>query len=850
MEITNSLTLNPEPSPDLGMKSNMTATTSMKFTAGLVLALYHACAAVAQGQTNAPAGRDRVLENRFIARRISTEGVLATRAIENKLSGRSYAFDQPDEFRITFDGGKLALTAKDFTVSAVEESTAARCVVSLADPKTGVKVRVTYWLPENAHWVAKRLEVEPAGRLVNEIDVERLPFGTAAAFERFDVRHDSYPPWDWPGGRPVYIDRQLFAGLEYPAGYNEQGKDGVLRLHHFPGRRAEKVESKTAVVGVAPDKPGARVEDAFALYLARIRIHPPRRFVLWDAYFQAPDYSDDHVRRKIEDAGRVFRQQGLKLDATLVDGGWTDPKSLMEENPRAPGRLELVRNLSKELLDAPIGVHVLTHGRRWTINRKWMAENFDMVDEEAYCFADSRASDLETRNLLDLQKRHRIAAFKFDWGKFNCGRRGHSGHIDGEAYSREAITDATIRMLAAIHAADPGVYLYNTGWYSPWWLMHYDAVYSGENDYNVALAGIPAATWNDLQVSWRDQVVYRNLVAPRPQFPLSAVMNHSPITYQWTNDKFKADHGPLSSYADVFVMNFLRGNALFEMYMNLSNFDDGQRRIWAQVMAWAKANDRILLADSRFVGGEPFQGGVYGYAHFTDANDGLVGLRNPSLFAQPFAFALDEQIGFHPGGAPRALRVVYPFEATLGMDFKYGDRVEIPRLERAGVMVVACGPVRMESATVRRFPAKPGVRVVSKTESPGALDAVVEIQIPDGAQYTLVSLVRVSSIPEQKGVTEAFAVDGAPSVAKRSQNGTGSGKPAKWDLVDGWVLNELPLAKGKRSVSVKIAGAQGPVKLWLAAEGAQDDALPIFKTGLPAAWKDAARCEWPLLPTP
>ncbi len=811
-------------------------------------AMVTACLSFAQAE--ATAERVHVIENRHIARRISADGRLETLSIENKLAGRTFRFEQPDEFRIVLDGGKLELMAKDFEGITVEQATPTRFVAYLSDPDSGVKARVSYWIPDNAHWIAKKLDVEPGGHLVNIIEVERLPFGNEAVFERFDVRHESFIPWDWPAGRPVFIDRQIFAGLEYPAGCNETSRNGVLRLYHHPGRIEKVVASKTAVIGVAPDQPGARVEDAFSLYLGRIRMRPPSRFILWDAYFHRGALSDEAVRKKIDDARLLFGQPGQKLDATLIDGGWSNPRSLMEEDPGAPGRIDLVRRLSRERLGAPIGLHVISHGVRHTIDKKWLAANFDMINGEAYCFADNRAADLQIKNLLDLLARYNIAAFKFDWGRFACGQRGHKGHIDGESYAREAITDNHIRMLTAIHEADPDVFLYNTGWYSPWWLMHYDAIYSGEDDYNTVLIGAPATTINNLQLSWRDQVIYRNIVEPRTQFPLNSAMNHSPITYKWTDDRHKSDQGPLSSYADVFLFNFLRGSAFIEMYMNLSNFDEQHRKIWAQVSAWALANDRILLADTRHIGGEPFKDEVYGYAHFAPNNDGIIGIRNPSLSAKPFVFTLDEAVGFHPGGGIRGLRVAYPYESSLGQSFRYGGRVEIPAVERASVMILECVPPAAVGRTVRPQPAKPAATVTAWEAQPGSLSAELSIQVPSGASYSLVTLARVDSYRNQGGIKEQFTVDGAPALARRSQNAKGFAKPRGWEPRDGWVVNELPLEQGKRTVSLRIDGAQGTIEAWIAAEGPQDDALPAFRSGLPAAWKNAARVEWPLQSKP
>jgi len=333
--------------------------------------------------------------------------------------------------------------------------------------------------------------------------------------------------------------------------------------------------------------------------------------------------------------------------------------------------------------------------------------------------------------------------------------------------------------------------------------------------------------------------------------PLSALMNHSPITYKWQQDMYKSEQGPLRTYADVYVWEFMRGNGLIEMYMNVLNMTEPQHKLWGQVSAWAVANDRILLADSRFIGGQPYKEDVYGYAHFTADNDGLVGVRNPALHAQPFTFTLDEKAGFKNNGMTHEMRVIFPYMMPMGNQFKYGDKVFLPKVERDGVVVMEFRAAPKGSVPVLRpervEPAQPETKKISLTSEGAAAAAEYEITVPAGAAYSLTVIARAPSYKDQSGISASFTLNGAPAEPKTTKNHDGyDGTPPGWEISAGWIVYELPLKEGKNTVSLKVNGAPGGTEAWVFAEMLQDDTLPQFVTGLPAAWKAAARSEWKL----
>ncbi len=797
--------------------------------------------------------KECVLENDFLKRKIvSDEYGVHTTELLNKLTGKTYEITSAG-FRFTADGGTIELRSSDFETLSLQD-TQDSCVYELENKEYSIKVIMKFSIEPGRHWTRKEIEIVAGeDRLINEVEVERLRAGVSSV-QRFDTEHDSKPPWHWAGGRPLFVDGQLFLGLEYPAGYNDE-ENGLFILHHYPGRKGS-VKAKPAVIGVAENKVNHRVEDAFRDYLNTIRYKPARRFILWNGYFNKINmdggpsdiYTGSMLKKKFQTAKRAFNDVGALLDCVLMDGGWADPQSLMEEDRRAPGRVKETLKMSRKYLDAPLGLHVITHGIRTTIDKHWLGENFDMIDDEAYCFADPRAADLQIRNLLAIQRRYKIAAFKFDWGRYTCTKTDHRGHLPGERYAREAITDNQIRMLTELHNADPECYLFNTGWYSPWWLMHYEAVFSGEDDFNYALVGPPGMSRNSLQATWRDAVIYRNIVEPQTQFPLDALMNHSPVSWRWFSDYQKYDQGPLDSFADLILINFLRGNGLIEFYYNIFNLNERERQVWGAIVKWARANDEILLSDSKHFGGDPFKGDIYGYAHFKNDNRGIIGIRNPEILASEYTIVLDEKIGFNDIGKPHRVRISYPYEAVLGSDFKYGDKISVS-LERGRLIVMD-----IEQAAAKSLPEITDFDIVSHGQAEArklALSATAEnvsgaysFNVPANLNASLVFLTNSASYLDQKDFIMTSEMNGEPYEPERIENCLGKGEPAfDFEPHDGWVIHKFKLPEGESSVTFDLKAGDAVVQAWLMTETPGSEIFSLFKTGLPAIWVNTLKSE-------
>ena len=324
---------------------------------------------------------------------------------------------------------------------------------------------------------------------------------------------------------------------------------------------------------------------------------------------------------------------------------------------------------------------MITSGVKPMVDKDWLkAEGYDMIYHKdkshgAYCFADPRVFTEFRDNLVDNVKQYGIASYKFDWGHFKCGQDGHRGHLRGEEYGFEAGAANFRRVHQALRQANPDIFLFNTGWYSPWWLWTYDAVFSAGADYNFGLAGPPAFSTASLLCTWRDATIRGNLVRWSPFFPLNSLMTVDPISYWWHEWEVRAE-SPLRPFTDYFLTAGLRGTQMTEIYNNISAWSDEHADAAVAILKWMKANDDVILASTRYLGGDPLRGEPYGYAHFTRDNRGILVVRNPDLQPHSITVALDESTGMWPDEKEYVVRRVYPSTLVLSETVKYGSKCE------------------------------------------------------------------------------------------------------------------------------------------------------------------------------
>ena len=169
-----------------------------------------------------------------------------------------------------------------------------------------------------------------------------------------------------------------------------------------------------------------------------------------------------------------------------------------------------------------------------------------------------------------------------------------------------------------------------------------------------------------------DATIHGNIVRWSPFFPINSLMTCDPISYYWHIWRLSSESA-LRPFTDYFVTACLRGTQLTEIYNNIAAWSNEHADAAVAVLKWMKDNDEVILASTRYVGGDPLAGEPYGYAHFTKGNRGIIVIRNPSLQPHTMQILLDETAGMWPSKERYVIRVVYPFTKALPETVTYGS---------------------------------------------------------------------------------------------------------------------------------------------------------------------------------
>jgi len=609
--------------------------------------------------------------NRFVDREITiSKGTIRTRLLHNKLTGKKLKIASR-EFMIRIDGGTV-LTNRDFTVQE-RVLRKGRLRFLLSAKKHELDVELIYTIRPRDFYMHKVLGIMKTDHLVNEIDVESFRISGA-------------PRFTFGGfGQPIFVDRQLFIGLEYPAGHNIARMDKSISLRHYPGRTG-RITSKRAVIGVCPDTVNNRIRDWFLKYVENNRARKRKGFFLVYgqtipqrhrgslAAFKSIEYWEFEKGRKL------FAKYGISVDALYVKSNqaWVDPQSVMGELPEAQQfvPLGLIQKEAKEQIGASMGFHLNTGGGRNSSDHKWFAKHFDMISERYYCLADPRVSAELGKNLLHLQKKYQAKWFMFDWlwwkKAWECPKRGHRGHLHGARYSREAITDSFIKLTRKLRRQDPDVYLDDLEVeLSPWWLFYADSLwnYVGEG-----------AVISDEEID----ICMKTWLEKNTVFPLLNTLHSGALPRAIPARKTQAYIRRLSLENELW--NYLRGS---EMHGSSRNEE------LVRVMAWAETRKDILLANTTPMLVNGGDCSVHGYAHFLPDNQGLVGLRNYSLWKEAdISLRLDERAHFYRReNAFHRAKIIYPYEEVLPGLYTYDDTLEL-KVAGGRLLVLEIVPVK------------------------------------------------------------------------------------------------------------------------------------------------------------
>lgn len=235
----------------------------------------------------------------------------------------------------------------------------------------------------------------------------------------------------------------------------------------------------------------------------------------------------------------------------------------------------------------------------------------------------------------DLMVRNGVNQFKFD----GFG----SSDIVWPGSQFTSNYDAMIALVGEARRVKPELFVNATvgSFPSPFWLRYADSIWRQGGDTGSAGVGTQREQW----ITYRDGETYKNIVSKAKLYPLNSLMLHGIVRARGmygggtTGQSFRNE---VRSY-------FGSGTQLQELYVSPELLQPSDWDILAEAANWSRDNAQTLR-DTHWVGGDPKQLKVYGWAAWSPAK-GILTLRNPSTSPQSFAIDLQAQLEL-PSGAP------------------------------------------------------------------------------------------------------------------------------------------------------------------------------------------------------
>jgi len=456
-------------------------------------------------------------------------------------------------------------------------------------------------------------------------------------------------------GSPVVVGT-FFCGCENPMAENRVSADHEVscRLTRNAELKDGETLSQGFVLGVA--EPG-QIRRGVLAYINSARAHPTRPFLHYNSWFDIAwdkqKFNETQCLDAIDQFGQqLVRERGVRLDSFLLDDGWDDNKTLWQFHSGFPPGFSPLKAAAAKY-DFGIGVWVSPFGGYDLAKQQRLqyASQFGYeTNGSGFSLAGPKYYALFHEICLKMIETYGVNQFKFDG--LAAGARANEDGLTRDG-------DAMLKLVADLRTAAPDLYINQTTgtWPSPFWLLDVDSTWRGGADHDFQGTG----SWCQQWMTYRDAQTYHNVVKVAPLYPLNSLMLHGII--------YAKNAAHLTSMSDADFASQTReffgtGTQLQELYLtpsglNRQNWDD-----LAEAARWARRNADVL-ADSHWVGGDPGQSEVYGYAAWSPRL-GILTLRNPT--DKPLAMTTDLATFFElPTNGPAEFQLTSPWKSEANL---------------------------------------------------------------------------------------------------------------------------------------------------------------------------------------
>lgn len=601
-----------------------------------------------------------VLENNVLSCNWSvSDGQLTPKRVMDKLSASTLDLSETGCFQLVLDGGRI-VKASDLRIIGkpeirnlepnpescrlAERFAGKEISVMLASPDGNLNVNWTAILRDGSNCVRQRISFETKNEAIDfeQLTLWELPATKAEVKGTVD-------------GSPVVVGNMFFA-FEYPLSkiHKPQRQSRLMRCSLPYSSRLEpgKPLTYSSVVGVVPDR---QLRRGFLYYIERQRVHPYRPFLHYNSWYDI-GYGPEQIQtgqfvEVVELFGKeLTEKRKVGMASFVLDDGWDDPASLWLFHEGFPNGFTPLRR-AVERYDSVLGAWLSPFGGYGEAKQKRLKygrqQSFE-TNKSGFSLAGpkyfGRFRDVCVKMIHDYDLNY----FKFD----GIGVGGRPAGTTAE-FARDM--DALLRLMGELRRVKPGVFINTTTgtWSSPYWLWYCDSTWRSGRDWGKHGAG----TQRQQQVTYRDKETYHNVVRRAPLYPLNSLMTQGIMIAN--HGLPNATEGLIEDIRDFFAS----GTNCQELYITPSMLGPKHWDALAEAAKWSADNSDVLV-DTHWVGGDPAEGQIYGWASWAERK-GILSLRNPS--DEPGRITIDIDNTFElPKGAAQSYSLKSPWKEDTG----------------------------------------------------------------------------------------------------------------------------------------------------------------------------------------
>jgi hypothetical protein len=428
----------------------------------------------------------------------------------------------------------------------------------------------------------------------------------------------------------------------------DRGVRAVCRLRRDTTLQKGRSLSQSAVMGVVP--PG-QLRRGFLHYVERERVAPYRPFLHYNSWYdiawgQREKMNSDECVEVIDSYGaELTTKRGVQLDSFVFDDGWDDPKTLWQilEKNFPEGFTPLQRAAVR--YGSNIGIWLSPWGGYGQAKADRLAygktQGFE-TGKAGFSLTGPKYFDRFRQSCVGFVEKYNVNFFKFD---------GTDASLLNE-------TEALLRLCEQLYSLNDKMYIsITTGtWASPFWLLGADSVWRGGGDMGFYGPGGKREQW----LTYRDKLTFQNMVKGGPLYPLNSFMNQGIAHAIWGTANLPVNAEEFAHEVHSF---FAIGTSLQELYISPSRMTGQMWDILAEGAKWSRNNSDVLV-DTHWVGGDPAEGQIYGWAAWSKRK-GILSLRNPHDKSAKITIDISKVFEL-PIGAARKYSLKSPWKKDAG----------------------------------------------------------------------------------------------------------------------------------------------------------------------------------------